>query len=91
MYLAHRAGGWPLQQLLWQYVVSGELLFHIGTEAEHMRMRELMEQYRDMPMDLADASIVVAAETLQLQLIFTRDSDFYVYRHHNKQPFEVVP
>lgn len=28
-----------------------------GTWAEQVRMRQLMEQYRDTPMDLADASL----------------------------------
>ncbi len=54
-------------------------------------MRILMEQYRDVPMDLADASLVVAAETLNMQRIFTLDSDFYVYRINGKQAFTVVP
>lgn len=58
---------------------------------ECRRMRILMEQYRDVPMDLADASLVVAAETLNMQRIFTLDSDFYVYRINGKQAFTVVP
>jgi predicted nucleic acid-binding protein len=33
-------------------------------------MYELMGQYRDVPMDLADASLVVTAETLNLRQIF---------------------
>ncbi len=43
-------------------------------------MRTLMQQYSDTPMDLADASLVAAAETLQINRIFTIDSDFHVYR-----------
>lgn len=58
---------------------------------ECRRMRILMEQYRDVPMDLADASLAVAAETLNMQRIFTLDSDFYVYRINGKQAFTVVP
>ncbi|MGE0825627.1 MAG: hypothetical protein AB7G75_02810 [Candidatus Binatia bacterium] len=50
-----------------------------------------MEQYRDTPMDFADASLVAAAETLHLTQIFTLDSDFYVYRINGTPPFEVVP
>ena len=91
MYLANRAGGWPLQRLLWRYVLTGQLIFHTSGEAEQKRMAELMEQYRDTPMDLADASLVAAAETLGIARIFTLDSDFYVYQRHGSQPFEVVP
>ena len=30
MYLAHRSGGWPMQNLLWQYVREAVLVFHFG-------------------------------------------------------------
>ena len=50
-----------------------------------------MEQYKDTPMDLADASLVVLAEVLNVRRIFTLDSDFYVYRIHGKEDFEVFP
>lgn len=50
-----------------------------------------MEKYRDVPMDLADASLVAAAETRGSKRIFTLDSDFYVYRLKDKDAFEVIP
>ncbi len=54
-------------------------------------MRLLMEQYRDIPMDLADASLVVTAETLNRKQVFTLDRDFQIYRFRGNQFFEVVP
>ena len=45
------------------------------------RAFELMEQYADHPMDLADASLSVAAEVLPTRKIFTIDrQDFATYR-----------
>jgi predicted nucleic acid-binding protein len=45
------------------------------------RAFELMERYADHPMDLADASLVVAAEELRCTKIFTIDrDDFATYR-----------
>jgi predicted nucleic acid-binding protein len=45
------------------------------------RAFELMEQYGDHPMDLADASLIAAAEALGLRKIFTVDRrDFAAYR-----------
>lgn len=45
------------------------------------RAFELMEQYADHPMDLADASLIVAAETLATTRVFTIDrQDFQTYR-----------
>jgi uncharacterized protein len=58
---------------------------------ESKRMRELMEKYSDLPMDFADASLVTIAEVLNLDRIFTLDSDFKIYRVNQTIPFEVVP
>lgn len=46
-----------------------------------MRAFELMDRYSDRPMDLADASLVAAAEALRTTTVFTLDrNDFSVYR-----------
>ena len=91
MYLLGRYGGWLAQQELWNYVADQILVFHINGEEEQTRMQLLMEQYRDTPMDLADASLVATAETLNQKQIFTLDRDFQIYRFRGNQPFEVVP
>jgi hypothetical protein len=58
------------------------------------RAFELMELYRDHPMDLADASLVAAAESLGTRRIFTLDrSDFLTYRvrrGHRHLPMQIV-
>lgn len=52
------------------------------------RLRELMEKYRDLPMDLADASLVIAAERLgHGDILSTDERDFGVYRWKNYKPF----
>jgi uncharacterized protein len=91
MHLLQREGGHRAQAALWRYVTRGGLAFHVNTGDEIERMRELMEKYRDTPMDLADASLVAAAESLQQSQIFTLDSDFHVYRLQNGAAFEIVP
>jgi predicted nucleic acid-binding protein len=54
-----------------------------------------MEKYRDHPMDLADASIVVAAEALGTRKVFTLDRhDFRSYRikrGHRSYSVEILP
>lgn len=53
------------------------------------RLAELMGQYADLPMDLADASLVVLAEHLGDGRIFSVDQrDFNTYRWKNTRPFE---
>lgn len=91
MHLLGRYGGWLAQQELWSYVDDQILLLHLNGVNDQVRMAALMEQYRDIPMDLADASLVATAETLNHRQIFTLDRDFHIYRFRGNQPFEVVP
>lgn len=91
MYLCGRAGGWPMQRLLWRYITAGTLRLLASTETDLERMAALMDIYADRPMDLADASLVVAAEEQNYTRIFSVDSDFYVYRLADGRALEVVP
>jgi len=49
------------------------------------RIIELSKKYSDVPMDLADASLVVLSERLNIKEIITIDSDYYIYRTINKE------
>ncbi len=40
----------------------------------------LMEKHQNVPMDLADASLLTIAESRGMQEIITLDADFYIYR-----------
>lgn len=91
MYLLGRIGAWPMQDNLWNLVADGTLTFHAPSPDEPARMQALMERYRDRPMDLADASLVAAAEARRVSEIFTIDSDFYIYRMQDGQSFDVLP
>ena len=53
------------------------------------RVEALMRKFRDLPMDLADASLVVLAEELGEGRILTTDQrDFKTYRWKNTRPFK---
>lgn len=58
------------------------------------RAFELMEQYRDHPMDLADASLIALAEAIPTRKVFTLDrNDFSNYRlrqGHRHLPVEIL-
>ena len=43
-------------------------------------LSEYMNKYKDVPMDLADASLMLISDKLDLRKIITLDKDFYVYR-----------
>lgn len=91
MYLLGRELGYPGQKALWRLRSAGQLRLHDNSTAELDRMEQLMAQYRDAPMDFADASLVVAAETLGLRRVFTLDRHFYAYRLADGSALEVVP
>ncbi|TQV84294.1 VapC toxin family PIN domain ribonuclease [Exilibacterium tricleocarpae] len=58
-------------------------------ESKHLNfMQILMEKYRQLPMDLADASLVIVAETLgHGEILSTDRRDFETYRWKNHKPF----
>jgi uncharacterized protein len=63
------------------FIGRGGLSVWFMRQADLQRAFELMEQYADHPMDLADASLIVAAEALRTRKIFTIDRyDFATYR-----------
>ena len=91
-HLAGRMGGWPCQEVLWKIVANPDAVeIHMPSQGEPARMRKLMEQYRNVPMDLADASLIVAAESRQVRRIFTLDSDFLIFRTSDGGAFDIVP
>jgi predicted nucleic acid-binding protein len=52
------------------------------------RTESLMKKYRDLPMDLADASLVIMAENTNVGNILSVDyRDFGAYRWKNRKPF----
>jgi len=56
------------------------------------RCHGLIEKYKDLPMDYADATLVMLAEELGTDLVFTTDRrDFEVYRFGRDRPFRIVP
>lgn len=91
MYLLGAVGGFRYQAKLWQLIEDGVLFIHDLNSSELHQMMILMDKYQDTPMDFADASMVVAAETLLTKRVFTLDRDFYVYRLSDKSAFTIVP
>ncbi|MCI5220020.1 MAG: PIN domain-containing protein [Candidatus Electrothrix sp. LOE2] len=91
MYLLGAAGGYHYQAFLWKLLDEASLALYDLSESERKKMNILMRTYRDTPMDMADASLMAAAETMHLKRIFTIDSDFYIYRFADGSGPEVVP
>ena len=90
MYLLGTSGGYRYQAELWKLYAAGRLILYDLSPPDVDRMAELMEKYRDTPMDLADASLVAVAERLSLRRIFSLDTDFYVYRLSDGSTLEII-
>ena len=91
MYLLFQAGGHTAQAALWRLRKDGKLILLDLTSEEADRAAVLMDKYHDRPMDLADASIVAAAERLGTRQVFTLDNDFRIYRLADGSALELVP
>lgn len=90
MYLALHRGGWAMQKQLGQLLVGKLLIVYEIQESDYGRLLALMEQYRDRPMDLADATLVLAAEKTGYRQILTLDSDFLFYRIGDRETFDII-
>ena len=79
---------------LLEFVEGGGLSVWFLDRESLIRAFELMERYADHPMDLADASLVAAAEALGTRRVFTIDrKDFETYRvrrGHRHHPVQIV-
>ena len=91
IYLLGQAAGWPGQDALWKMIKRNTLALAELDDELTARCADLMERYRDHPMDLADATLVALAEARSTRLIFTLDEHFRSYRLRDRRYLTVVP
>ncbi len=74
----------------WLRVVAAEEFeIYDLTRRDAARAAVLVRQYENLPMDLADASLVVLAErTGDGRILSTDQRDFNAYRFKNSKPFQ---
>jgi uncharacterized protein len=80
------------QENVWEMVVRGVVeILPLGPD-DIPRIRELMRQYANRPMDLADAALIRVAEREGIRRFFTVDrKDFAVYRLHGRIRPSILP
>ena len=89
-HLLGRYGGAEAQTRFMTVLGSGAEICPQGID-DVASMGDLIAKYRDLPMDLADASLVAAAATVGDGRILTTDErDFGVYRWSVNEPFHNV-
>lgn len=81
-------------QRLMDFIIEGGIALWYLDDAALSRTFELMLGYGNVPMDLADGSLVAAAERLNARKVFTIDrKDFDIYRirrGHRHLRFEML-
>lgn len=76
----------------WDFLRSGAVEVLPIAQLDMAPIEDLMERYRDRPMDFADASLVHLAHRESLKTVFTIDhDDFETYRTAERGHFRIVP
>ena len=91
LYLLGKSGGYSHQRKLWNMIEAGAVQLRTETTAECMQAGQLMDKFAGIPMDYADAIVVISADALDTNTIFTMDRHFYAYRRSNGTAFAVIP
>lgn len=65
-----------------------QIAFQVADHAAELHA--LHRKYRDCPMSFADACIVRMAELNERHSVFTLDSDFAIYRKHDREPLALI-
>lgn len=73
-----------------EWISRGGVEIYEIQNKDFLRLKELTEKYRDLPMDFADSCLVYIAEQLNINTIATIDRDFTIYRIKGRKKFEIV-
>lgn len=86
--LLSRLGAFAQLQFFRSFLDGAFEVFEIPATS-HRRILELMKKYQELPMDLADASLVILAEeTGEGRILSTDVRDFKTYRWKERKPFK---
>ena len=69
---------------------TGALRVTLEVETELTSIKALMTRYKNVPMSLADACMVRLTELNSDGVVLTIDSDFLIYRKHNRHIVPVI-
>jgi hypothetical protein len=83
---------WQAQKVCLEFLRRGAFVLVPASQTSLNRVAVLMEKYRNVAMDYADATLVALAEELGTDLVFTLDRrGFSVYRLNQRRSFQLLP
>ena len=84
--------GWREQRTCLEFILRGAFQLVPSSTKSLQRVAVLMEKYRNVPMDFADATLAVLAEELEPEWVFTLDRrGLSIYRLHRNRAFQIIP
>lgn len=87
--LRHQPDGWQkIEKWLKQDILVIDL--SLRDKSRLFRTLALIHQYHDLPMSMADASLITMLEERAHSAIFTWDHHFQVYRLHGREPVTLI-
>lgn len=83
---------WRSQKIVLEFILRGAFQLVPSSHASLRRVATLMEKYRSVPMDFADATLVALGEELETDVVFTLDRrGFSTYRLGRRKAFQLIP
>jgi hypothetical protein len=83
---------WRAQKTSLEFILRGAFQLVPSSPTSLKRVSALMEKYRNVPMDFADATLVALGEELETDRVFTLDRrGFSAYRMNRNRAFQIIP
>ncbi len=73
-----------------QLISRGILQIDFSLQTEIEAIETLIKKYADLPIDFAGACLVRMSELIDNSVVFTLDSDFYIYRKSGKKEIDLI-
>lgn len=78
------------QIAFWEFIRAGGLLVLEFKKEYYHRVLELAKKYHDLPMDLADGSLIVLSEYHNISNVITIDGDYKIYRTKGRKTLKNI-
>ena len=79
-------------EIILDFVGKGDIIVKplLTNKSHQQRIRQIIQNYHNLPASFADACLVTLAETMNDSSIFTLDNDFTIYRNRKGNPLSLI-
>jgi predicted nucleic acid-binding protein len=79
-----------VQRDFYEWVMYKGVIISDINQNDMLRLTELTDKYSNLPMDFADATLVITAEKTGIRQIISIDRDFDIYRLPGKEQIQNI-